>query len=366
LACRDKYMPKLNTPLTGFLVVEGFINVGNGSSDFSLSRASGLDSVRIIPETGAQLDVQSENGNSFPLTELGGGKYSVAQISVTMGQRYRLHIRTSKGKDYVSDYSAIKITPPIDSVNWTADNEGVSIFVTTHDPQNQSVYYQWQFEETWKYTSKYQSDYIYDGSNVLIRPDSLKIPYTCYQKDNSTNISIASSAKLEADMISQFPLTKVLYATSNKMINRYSILVKQSTLTKDWYEWKQKVKKNTEQLGSIFDAQPSETGGNIHCVTDPNESVIGFVACTTETEKRIFIDHSEILSAHVYTGYEDCYELKHKNNPDSLAGISFQNSAITSTIIGPGGGIDYVNISSIGCVDCRLKGGDSTTPAFWY
>ena len=249
-----------------------------------------------------------KTGISFPLTELGAGKYSITQITVTAGQRYRLHIRTINGKDYVSDYSDIKITPPIDSVNWTADNDGVSVFVTTHDPQNQSVYYQWQFEETWKYTAKYQSDYIYDGSKVLNRPDSQKIPYTCYQKDNSTNISIASSAKLEADVISQFPLTKVLYATSNKMINRYSILVKQSTLSKDWYEWKQKVKKNTEQLGSIFDAQPSETGGNIHCVSDPNESVIGFVGCTTETEKRIFIDHSEILSAVVYTGYEDCHE----------------------------------------------------------
>ena len=45
--------------------------------------------------------------------------------------------------------------------------------------------------------------------------------------------------------------------------------------------------------------------------------------------------------------------LKHKNNPDSLAGISFLNSAITGTIIGLGGGIDYVNISSIGL--CGLQ-----------
>jgi hypothetical protein len=134
----------------------------------------------------------------------------------------------------------------------------------------------------------------------------------------STTISIANTEKLTANVIYQFPLTQIPYNTSDKLIDRYSILVKQYALTRDWYEWNQKIKKNTEQLGSIFDAQPSETGGNIHCVTDPLETVVGFVGCTTETEKRIFIDRTEIPRGIISTGYEFCVPDTVAPNPSTL------------------------------------------------
>ncbi len=67
-----------------------------------------------------------------------------------------------------------------------------------------------------------------------------------------------------------------------------------------------KLKNNTEQLGSIFDAQPSETGGNLHCKTDPTEQVIGFIGCSSQTQKRIFINRYELPDVSVLTGYEVC------------------------------------------------------------
>ncbi len=67
-----------------------------------------------------------------------------------------------------------------------------------------------------------------------------------------------------------------------------------------------KVQRNTEQLGSIFDALPSETGGNIHNTADPTEMVIGFIGTSTETEKRIFINRTQLPPTVVYSGYETC------------------------------------------------------------
>ncbi|HEY4967138.1 MAG TPA: DUF4249 domain-containing protein, partial [Puia sp.] len=135
--------------------------------------------------------------------------------------------------------------------------------------------------------------------------------------------------------------------------------------TRDWYEWNQKIKKNTEQLGSIFDAQPSETGGNIHCVTDPGESVIGFIGCTTETEWRIFIDRSEIPPGPISNGYEFC-------QPDTV-GLSQEDidlhfkggilipityAIVKNAMVG-------IQSSTIDCVDCRVKGGTNVKPSFW-
>ena len=127
-----------------------------------------------------------------------------------------------------------------------------------------------------------------------------------------------------------------------------------------------KLKKNTEQLGSIFDPQPSGTGGNVHCTTDPGETVVGFIGCTSQTEKRIYIDRSQLPTVTVFSGYEICSLDTVPNDPVDFA-----------RYYGTGFGIPiqpmhnaFGNISDIlsaagGCVDCRLRGGMLEKPDFW-
>ncbi len=291
-SCKDKYIVEVPVPPSGYLVVEGFINV-NGVTDIMMSRASSLDSPVLIPEPGAHLDIQSLNGASYPLMEQPGGHYTIDSLSGTPDQQYRLHIKTSNGKEYLSELTDVKITPPIDSLNWIANPDEATVYVTTHDNNSQPGYYEWQFEETWKYSAKYNSNIEYKNGEIIDRPDSDRF-FTCWRTDLSTTISIANTEKLSTNVIYQFPVTEVSYFTSDKLIDRYSILVKQVALTKDWYEFNLKMRRNTEQLGTIFDAQPSETNGNIHCITDPSETVIGFIGATTQTVKRIFIDRLQI------------------------------------------------------------------------
>jgi hypothetical protein len=366
--CKEKYVVQVNAPAAGFLVVEGFINV-NGTTDIMMTRSSGLDTPLLMPEPGAQVDIQSQNALSYPLYETGGGHYAQTGLLLDPSQQYRLHIKTANGKEYMSDYTAVKITPPIDSLNWTGSSNSVTgnlvnIYVSTHDDQSQPGYYQWQFVETWKYTSKYSSNIEYQNGSIIVRPDS-DMFYTCWRSDLSTNISIANTEKLSSNVIYQYLLTQVPYNSTDKLINRYSILVRQYALTKEWYEWNQKVKRNTEQLGSIFDAQPSETGGNIHCVTDPTESVIGFIGCTTETEKRIFIDRNDIPPGVIFSGYESCLSdtigLSQKEIDDQFKDGFY----IPVHFVYIMGILTGIQSSEPDCVDCRLKGGTTVQPPFW-
>jgi hypothetical protein len=363
-ACKDKYMPHINYPVSGFLVVEGFINSGNGPTTISLHRASPLDSIRIIPEPGAQVEVQSEQGASFSLSETGGGNYSIDQIPIDSSQKYRIHIRTSNGKEYLSALTQVKITPPIDTVGWNAVSDHLTIYVSTHDDRNKSIYYEWYYQETWIYHAQYFSAYKYTPQGIVPRQyadaDSL---YTCWDSNESSDINLASTEKLSSDNIYQFPLQTISYFTTNRLIDRYSILVKQIVLTKEWYEWEQQLKKNTEQLGSIFDAQPSETGGNIVCTTDTTERVIGFVGCASETEKRIFIDRSQIPLVKVYSGYEDC-----TIDSIKLSDVDQDFSSGTELVLFPYGfpSIEGYTGSNWGCVVCELHGGINVKPNFWY
>jgi hypothetical protein len=308
--------------------------------------------------------VVSEQGATFMLNDIGGGNYSIAQFPIDTSQKYRVHIMTLNGKEYVSALAEVNTSPPIDTVEWTAGSDLISLFVSTHDSQNKSKYYQWYFDETWLYMAPYFSIYRYTPTGLVPRQLSeLDSLYICWDTSSSQVINIASTQGLSTDIIHRFPLQTISYYTSNRLINRYSILVRQIVLSKEWYEWNQELKRNTEQLGSIFDAQPSETGGNISCVTDPKERVVGFVGCTTETESRIFIDRSEFSPLiHVYTGYENC-------GIDSVAvkdiDQDFANGKeliLYSYGIGPAG---YIG-AHVDCVDCTLHGGTNVKPDFWH
>jgi Domain of unknown function (DUF4249) len=361
-ACTDKYVASIKGQSSGFLVVEGYINI-IGTTTIQMSRSTGLDSPLYIPELGAQLSIQSDNGGNVPLTETGNGFYSVSGLNLDPTQQYRLQILTA-GKEYLSDLSKVNITPPIDSINWTANTDGVSIFVSTHNDQVQPGYYQWTFNETWQYNSKYFSGLEYQSAALVIRPTSDLI-YTCWRSDSSTNIAIANTEKLSANVIYQFPLTQVSFSTTDKMVDQYSILVKQTSLSQDWYEWVQKIQRNTEQLGSIFDAQPSETGGNIHCTSDPTQMVIGFIGTTTETEKRIFIKRSQLPAVTMYTGYETCLIDTTGLSSSDLSDRFSTGFYIPVGIIYAMGNPIGVSSSVPDCVDCRVKGGTLTKPDFW-
>jgi hypothetical protein len=363
-ACKEKYNSPYHLPPAGYLVVEGFINVGNGPTNISLSRVTTLDSPVIIPQTGAQVSVESQEGSSYPLSELGNGKYSISQIPVDLTQQYRLQIITPDSKVYLSGFTAPKVTPLIDSVSWSAAADGATIYVSSHDPQNNTKYYQWEYEETWEYTSAYQSGYEYVNGTIVARPDSDQL-FICWKSDTSTSISIGTSAALNTDVISEFPLAQVPYST-NKLSVKYSILVKQYALTEDWYNWDEKVQKNTEQLGSIFDAQPSEIAGNLQCISNPGEQVIGFIGCTTETEKRIFISRFQLPNSPViYSGYGDCGEDTVKNDPFDLNAAFSAGSKIPIGPVYKGPVLIGYLASGASCVDCRLMGGMLMEPPFW-
>ena len=99
--------------------------------------------------------------------------------------------------------------------------------------------------------------------------------YKCWKTLNSTSIIIGSSESLSTDII-YLPF-HFIENGSEKLSILYSMKLKQYAVSHEKYLFLQKMKKNTEQTGSLFDPQPSQLSGNIHCLTDPNETVIGYV-----------------------------------------------------------------------------------------
>ncbi|MGV3541125.1 MAG: DUF4249 domain-containing protein [Rufibacter sp.] len=290
-SCEEPYSPEVVEKEHNFLVVTGFINA-NGPTNITLSRTQTLaDEKAPKMETNAIVTVQEEGGESFPLPGNNKGAYTHVGIPINPEKRYRLLIMVGQ-KVYASDYVGVNISPPIDDVNWTAENEEVAITINTHDAQNKTRYYRWEYEETWEYTAFYFSEYEFINGQLQYRKPENDI-YLCWRNAKSTNTLITSTVTLGEDVVSKFPIV-TLPSTSDKILRKYSILVRQYAISKEAYQYYETLKKNTENIGSLFDPLPTQLTGNIKNINDAGEPVIGFITVSSVDEKRIFIKRDDL------------------------------------------------------------------------
>ncbi|QQL50450.1 DUF4249 domain-containing protein [Mucilaginibacter ginkgonis] len=367
-SCKESYVPP--TPVGGTtnnLVVEGMINVSADSTVIRLSRTVKLtDTTSVKPELNAQLSVENDAGATYNLTSLGKGRYYATGHPLPSTSKYRLRIKTADGKTYLSDYVEAKISPPIDSVSWKAFSDRIEIYATTHDPNKASTYYKYDYTDAWEFHAAFQSQLKVVGSTIVTRNLPADDIFTCWSNSSSTLINLASSAKLSQDVIYQNRVNTIP-SDAEKISVRYSILVKQRVLTKEEFDFWTNLQKNTEKLGSIFDAQPSVLSGNIHNINDANEVVVGYVTAGTEATQRIFINRSQLpISYHKADPNHCATDSLLYYNP--LSGIhEVQEYILTNQQI-PISGFNLPAQGIIGappiCADCTLRG-TKAKPSYW-
>jgi hypothetical protein len=356
-ACKQEYYPEITSTDQSVLVVEGMLNIG-GQTDIKLSRTYKLDdTARMKPETGAQLFVESESGSLTSLEEYGDPGTYHSWLTLNPTEKYRLRIATANQNRYESDFVPVLKNPAIDSVNWKRDDKGVQVFVNTHNPENDTRYYRWEYDETWEINSAYFATWkLVDGTPQRMYPPEQV--YYCWLHFKSSNILLGSTAQLASDVIFEKPLVFIPKAT-NRLSVRYSVLVRQYPLDKQGYSFYQLLKKNTESLGSIFDAQPSELTGNIHGITKPEEPVIGYITAGLVQDKRIFISSREVPDWGFKMG---CDTVQVPNDPDIYRGY-FNGDYLPYSANEPFVTMFYAAPNV--CVDCRSRGGVTERPDFW-
>ncbi len=360
IGCKEKYNPPLTSLPKSFLVVEGILNAGNQKTTIHLTRTFKLDQKATVKtENNAMLTVEGNNNTTAFLAGAGNGNYVSNNLNLNPNNEYRLRIKTTDGKEYLSDYVKVKITPPIDSISWKREAEGLRIYANTKDPSNTTHYYRWDFEETWEIRSTYGPYVIYQNGAIRNRVFPQEDVSICWKNNSSTKILLANSLRLQSDIINEAPLTFIPVG-DEKLFVRYSILAKQYALEREAYNFFELMKRNSEDVGSIFSPQPSEIKGNIHCVTDPEEFVVGYVTASSVMEKRIFI---EAIQVGTWPNYNRCEEVRVRNHPDSIKEAINVGLMPYYHIISPTENI-YL-FSTPYCVDCTTRGGATARPLFW-
>lgn len=361
-ACVEPYNPGVSSVELNYLVVEASLDA-NGNAAVKLSRTrplySGMDNP---PVEHAMVRIESTDGTSFLLDRYPGGLYQKT-FPIDIGQNFRVNIEISPEEIYYSDYVPVVITPPIDSLYWRPATNEIKIYVDTHDPTNKSRYYKWDVFETFEYRSAYRSVYKFEGDTVYPRASDEFI-YQCWETDTISIIHITTTDHLTSDVVSQYQLMSVPTGT-RKLGFRYSLNVRQRTLTADAHEYFRLLKQTTESLGGLFDPIPAEVRGNFHDAGPDNRPVIGFFIAGSVDEKRMFVSRDELPEELRFLPRYDCVLDTILNAEIPLyinTGILLVDAYMKED--GEPGVLGYTT-STHYCIDCRRQGGTNQKPEFW-
>ena len=290
--CITEYFTSGIDEIADILVVEGIIT--DDETLIRLNRSGMLDNTYylqnyFINTANVYVDWRDEKTQTNGYIEsdpgIHGGRYIFQTGLLNPEREYRLRIELD-GDIYHSEYSFPIKTPEIDSIFWVKKGYGqnVSIYVATKDLDKEVLYYRWTYKEDWEINSYVRmADY----------------PYRCWNASVSSGLHIGTAERTVVgklmDILIEVP------PTSRKLSVLYRINIKQNAISKRAYDYFENIKKNAENVGSIFAPTPSELRGNITCITDPVRPVIGYIDVSSTKYKQRFISSSDrLFEIHVW------------------------------------------------------------------
>lgn len=298
-SCIEEYWPDVLPKYHYALVVDGEITNKPGPYTIKLSSSSDINNPSFRPFVGCEVVISEEQGENEILEEKEEGVYSTSidGIRGECGKSYKLSIITPKGEYYETEFDKMSFSTEIDTIYTEIEYQphpdydfrnitGFRFYVDNFTSEFKDNYYLWKLEPTYKFNANYRITYYWDGQmHSFSNSDSF---YTCYLTKTVPEIFIFNTIDLASPKISKFPLHYVTTETKELSI-RYSLLVKQYSLTKDAYQYWENIKSLENEQGTLHSRLPFQIHGNLKNIEDNNEHALGYFTVAGISEKRVFI-----------------------------------------------------------------------------
>ncbi len=282
------------------LVVEATISDEIKYHKINLSRTFELEEKGPLTESNAAVKIVDDLQNIYNFHEIIPGKYVSKEEFGAVGNRnYQLKIVTNEGKTYSSKLTQLTNTSQIGKVyaKKSEDEDGVNIFVDSYNPNGNSRYYRYEYEETYKIIASNWSlqDLVVVSKDSLLFDFILRDENTriCYNTIYSKGIIQTETNNLVDDRITKFP---VRYISSDNFIiaHRYSMLLKQYVQSQEAYTFYKTLDDLSDSESLFSQNQPGFISGNVLSEDNSNEKVIGFFEVSSVSTKRIFFNPNDL------------------------------------------------------------------------
>ncbi|MFN8258696.1 MAG: DUF4249 domain-containing protein [Bacteroidales bacterium] len=356
--CIYDYNPDLEK-YEDLLVVYGMITDNYGPHQVILSWTTSVYGYSNLPETGANVKISDLEGNIVDLTDQGNGIYlTPADFKGENEKKYKILIELSDGRHYESDYVELLDVPEIKELNFeftsktdqkTAEEiAGYQFYVSTDGNNENQKYYRWEIFETWEIKMPYFITNFWTGDSLI----SVSFPQRCWHYSKVNEIFIANTLEYQTNSIKNFPLNFTSVETERLAI-KYRLTVNQFSMTeKSYFFWKGQIE-NTQQKGSLYEKQPYQVVGNIRCIENPKEIVLGIFEASSVAQKEIFVAPPHVF---VPSGFESCSA----KDPSDLTDMEKRRYYYASYTM-----MDSLVVFNKGCVDCTTSGAKPTMPENW-
>jgi len=359
-SCISKYSPEINESME-MLVVEGIITDQPGSNIIKLSKSIPMGrKINAQPLSGCNVTIKDDEGNWYRLTETVKGTYKTdsTEFRGIIGRKYSLQIVSNNSSTNFYYYESVpmemKPVPPIDKIYWEKvlieeahediiRKEGCQIYLDTYDPEKICTFFRWNYTETWEFHLPMSFDVI----NKV-----------CWITNKSNEIFLKNTSSLSESTINRFPV-KFITNETDRLSIKYSILINQFSLNNDEYIYWEKMRNITETTGSLYDITPASIPGNMFCVDDPTEIVLGYFSVSAKSSKRIFIEDHFDGVVNLYMRCEN--GRAYYNNPIIDLGIRAWIIVDGSAMRPP----FRIYTWDKNCADCTTRG-TTVKPSFWY
>ncbi|WP_395054457.1 DUF4249 domain-containing protein [Flavobacterium sp.] len=261
----------------------------------------------------AVVTVTDSDGTVFEF-EYDSGRYiSISPFQAETGKQYKLLVITDNGRSYTSTNETLTTVNPIQDVVPTVTFKdgirGVAMNVKSFDPTNTSKYYRYEYEETYKIIAP---KWVPVKAIVTYTPPTNPIgtidliPRTtearvCFSSDKSNNLLLTSTNNLNEDRVN-FSV-RFIKGSDYTIANRYSILVKQYVQNLASYTFYTTLKEISGSGSILSQNQPGFFSGNIKCVENNDEKVIGFFDVSSASSKRIFFNYNDVFPGEALPKY---------------------------------------------------------------
>lgn len=408
--CVEEFEPEnITEVLEGALVVDARISDQNMQHTILLTRTFPFEASMPIQESGAQIAIHDDLGNSINFLETAPGTYNTSSaITLQHDRAYTLEITTVDGVRYSSNPEAMPSRVEVSEVHAerrvnSSETEGIAILVDNQDNASQSNYFRYEYEETYKVVAPDFNPFTWDvidydffcedddGWEVTVAPRG-EDANICFANEKSNDIILASTANLTSNNLDDFEV-RFLGTDNYAISHRYSILVKQYHHDINAASFFTSLNDFSSSESIFSNVQTGQLEGNINVENSDVAIVFGYFELSSYSEKRLFFNYEDffpneplppyIINCDFTSGpalYPEGFHATVIDGKVVIDGTS--NSPLIDGILAGllgyvGDNENYLEVDeageadgspfltkALGCVDCRVYG-NNTAPEFW-
>jgi len=295
------------------LVVDGVFTDGPGPHIVRLTRPGDTNKQAFEDVRNAQLTLSDDAGNQYPYVETASADgnrrfYQLNGVRGIPGRTYTIDIRLANGDTYRSRPEKMPVGVPVDSVQvrgafFTSNNADGSV---VKEPRACAYAYATAPDQASGRYLRWEGDAVYIFNELPKIYDPFAVQHQCFVTNRISDqvIPLADLSVYQpgAPVYEQVGSRKIDVAFENSIC----FSVYQHTMTRDAWEYWQKIAQLISPTGTIFDKPLARVYGNVGNLTDPRNPALGYFEVSSVDTARVYTRNGLLGDEFLLQDYPYC------------------------------------------------------------